>query len=90
MRLALTAVALAMGRAADVVLEADPATPVADLAAELVRFISGDAAGARHVPPGSEGGRGARVLRFPGPRSRGSLAMSSPVPEESRFPSRCT
>jgi S-DNA-T family DNA segregation ATPase FtsK/SpoIIIE len=80
MRVALTVVAPAMRRTADVLLEADPATPMADIAAELGSFIVGDAM-ERHRGPGYGGGpRGARVLRFPGPGSQGSLAMSSPLP----------
>ena len=39
MRLALTVVSPAARQAADVMLEADPATPVAEIAAELERFI---------------------------------------------------
>jgi S-DNA-T family DNA segregation ATPase FtsK/SpoIIIE len=78
MRLALTVVSPAVRRAADVLLEADPATSMADVAAELERFISGGVP-EFHVPGhGDAGQQGARVLRFPGPRSRGSLAMSSP------------
>ena len=41
MRLALTVVSPAERRAADLVLDADPATPVADLAVELDYFMSG-------------------------------------------------
>jgi S-DNA-T family DNA segregation ATPase FtsK/SpoIIIE len=74
MRLALTVVSPTARRGADVVLEADPATPMADVAAELERFISGS-----FTEP--HPAHGAQVLRFPGPRSQGSLAMSSPFPD---------
>ena len=82
MRLALTVVSPGAQRTADVVLEADPATPVARVAAELGRFMGGD--WTTQGPPsiGAGGGTGARVLRFPGPRSHGSLAMASPDPGE--------
>ena len=84
MRLVLTVAAPAVRRTADVVLEADPATPVADIAAELGRFISGDAM-EHHAPPGGGGRQGARVLRFPGAHSQGSLAMASPIPDAEPF-----
>ena len=42
MRLALTVVSPGAQRAADVVLEADPATPVVRVAAELGRFMGSD------------------------------------------------
>ena len=90
MRLALTVVSPAARQMADVVLDADPATPVEEIAAELERF-----AGAGFTPtPGdspdepADGEPGARVLRFPGPRSHGSLAMSGPAlkPESRAIP----
>jgi len=78
MRLALTVVSPVAGRTADVVLEADPATPVIEIAAELERFTAGNWT-ELSPPPGIGSQRGARVLRFPGARSQGSLAMASPV-----------
>jgi DNA segregation ATPase FtsK/SpoIIIE, S-DNA-T family len=79
MRMALTVVAPAMRRAADVLLEADPATPMADIAAELVSAIGGDTM-ERHHGPGYAGSQlGARILQFPASGSQGSLAMSSPL-----------
>ena len=47
MRVALTVVAPATRRAADVLLEADPATPMADIAAELASAVVGQ----RHGGP---------------------------------------
>jgi DNA segregation ATPase FtsK/SpoIIIE, S-DNA-T family len=90
MRLALTVVSPAARQMADVVLDADPATPVEEIADELERFASagfvplpGDIADAPRADRAGE--PGARVLRFPGPRSHGSLAMSGPaVKPESR------
>jgi DNA segregation ATPase FtsK/SpoIIIE, S-DNA-T family len=82
MRLALTVVSPGAQRTADVVLEADPATPVAQLAVELGRFMSGGWTGQGPPSIDAGGGTGARVLRFPGPRSTGSLAMASPDPGE--------
>jgi DNA segregation ATPase FtsK/SpoIIIE, S-DNA-T family len=87
MRLALTVVSPGTQRTADVVIEADPATPVVRVAAELERLMGGDWTAQEMFPPGT-GGRygadrhGAKVFRFPGPRSNGSLAMASPAPEE--------
>jgi hypothetical protein len=87
MRLALTVVAPATRFRADVVIDADPATPVADVAAELERMAYSDlgARGRTDGPggPGTDPGGpgtdpGGRVLRFPGRRSRGSLAMAAP------------
>src|ERR1700689_5674973 len=78
MRLALTVVSPATRFWADVVIDADPATPVAEVAADLERLAYG-----AHSPGGADGrGRGAgdgpggRLLRFPGPR--GSLAVAAP------------
>jgi DNA segregation ATPase FtsK/SpoIIIE, S-DNA-T family len=74
MRLAVTVVSAAAGRWADVVLDADPATPVADVAAGLSRMADGY---------GSDGAAGlagpdrAKVLAFPGPRGQGSLAVAA-------------
>jgi S-DNA-T family DNA segregation ATPase FtsK/SpoIIIE len=82
MRLALTVASPGAQRTADVVLEADPATPVARVAAELGRFMGGGWT-AQGPPSIGAGGRpGARVLQFPGPHSDGSLAMASPDPAE--------
>jgi S-DNA-T family DNA segregation ATPase FtsK/SpoIIIE len=80
MRLALTVVSPAGRLAADVMLEADPATPVAAVAAELERVIRGQGVEPHAGHGGRTGPQGARVLRFPGPRSEGSLAVSSPLP----------
>src|SRR5580658_7590137 len=44
MRLAVTVVSPAAGRQADVVIDADPATPVAEAAAEIGRVLHGEAA----------------------------------------------
>ena len=78
MRLALTVASPATRRTADVVVEADPATPVADIAAELQRFISG---GEPRLapPPGSApaAGAGTALSRS---HAQGSLATSSAVP----------
>ena len=71
MRLALTIVSPTTRRWADVVLDADPATPVADVAAALERMTYGTA------PQGAD--PGGRVLPFPGQRSPGSLAMAGPA-----------
>ena len=74
MRLALTVVSPTARQMADVVVDADPGTPVAGLAAELERFMFGGRA------PGQLGAvGGARVLQFPASRVQGSLAMSSPA-----------
>jgi DNA segregation ATPase FtsK/SpoIIIE, S-DNA-T family len=66
MRLALTVVSPAARQTADVLLDADPATPVAEVAAQLERFLHGTTLSAD----------GARVVRFPGPRAQGSLAVA--------------
>jgi DNA segregation ATPase FtsK/SpoIIIE, S-DNA-T family len=60
MRLALTVVSPATRFWADVVIDADPATPVPDVAAELERLAYG-----------AQG----RVLRFPGPRGADSIPL---------------
>jgi len=60
MRLALTIVSPAARRQADVLLEADPATPVSEVAAELDRLLQTGPVPAT-PPPG--------VLAFPGPRA---------------------
>src|SRR5579875_3752066 len=87
MRLALTVVSPAARRLADVILDADPATPIDEVAAELDRFARAgfapaarDAAGVPGAEGHGDGGPGARVLRFPGPRAHGSLALSAPEP----------
>src|SRR5258708_37741528 len=85
MRLALTVVSPGTQRTADVVIEADPATPVVRVAAELERLMGGDWTAQEMFSPGT-GGRhgagqhGAKGFSFPGPRSHGSLAMVSPAP----------
>ncbi len=60
MRLALTVVTPAAGQRADVILDADPATPVAEVAAELAGLTAGVSG------PGADGY--GQVLAFPGPR----------------------
>ena len=67
MRLALTVVSPAARRQADVLLEADPATPVATLAEELDRFLHAGA-----VPAAASPGH---VLAFPGPRSAAAASL---------------
>ena len=79
MRLALTVVSPAARRQADVLLEADPATPVATVARQLDRFLQAGpvtSAGAgpdAGDPPGA--GPGGHVLAFPGPRSPAPAAV---------------
>jgi DNA segregation ATPase FtsK/SpoIIIE, S-DNA-T family len=93
MRLALTVVSPATRNWADVVIDADPETPVAAIATQLERMTSGPGSpqgpGGLAAPgtpggvaaPGSPGTEpGGRVLRFPGPRSRGSLATAPSAP----------
>ena len=75
MRLALTVVSPMARHRADVVIDADPATPVGELAAELDRLAPGGFTGQQ--PPTGPGS--AQVLQFPGPRAHGSLAMAGPV-----------
>ncbi|HEX4255723.1 MAG TPA: FtsK/SpoIIIE domain-containing protein [Streptosporangiaceae bacterium] len=70
MRLALTIVSPAARRQADVLLEADPATPVAEVAGELDRLLQTGPIPAA-PPPG--------VLRFPGPRTSAGGAAGSSV-----------
>ncbi len=87
MRLAVTVVSPAARRWTDVVLDADPATPVAEVAAALDRIVSG------YGPDGAdEAGLartdGARVLRFPGPRAQGSLALAASSPSAREQPQR--
>ena len=77
MRLALTVVSPGAQRTADVVLDADPATPVVRVAAELGRFMGSGLPAQGTLSPGTGGRHGAKALRFAGPRSRGSLAMVS-------------
>ena len=60
MRLALTVVTPAAGQRADVILDADPATPVAEVAAELAGLTAGVA--------GPDANGYGQVLAFPGPR----------------------
>src|SRR5579875_845277 len=77
MRLALTVVSPAARRQADVLLDADPATPVATVAEELDRLLHSGAAvngPPRPAMPGAPGGTadGGHVLQFPGPRAPAS------------------
>lgn len=69
MRLAVTVVSVAAGLRADVVIDADPATPVAQVAAGLDRLLHGEAAA------GAASGR-ARVLHFP--RTRTAVSYAGP------------
>ena len=81
MRLALTVVSPGAKRAADVVLEAGPATPVVRIAAELGRLMGNDWT-VQGAPPSGNGGRpGASVLGSPGLRSHGSLALVPADPD---------
>ncbi len=80
MRLALTVVSPTSGQTADVVLEADPATPVASVSAELASAVAGSAAEVHHAATGSGNQSGAQVLRFPGRGLQGALALSFPSP----------
>ena len=77
MRLALTVVSPGAQRTADVVLDADPATPVVRVAAELGRFMGTGLTAPGTLAPGTGGRHGAKAFRFAGPRSRGSLATAS-------------
>jgi S-DNA-T family DNA segregation ATPase FtsK/SpoIIIE len=82
MRLALTVVSPTARQMADVIVDADPGTPVAGLGAELERFMFGGPALGGPAPgghPDQFGPGGARVLQFPASRVQGSLAMSSPA-----------
>ena len=82
MRLALTVVSPATRQLADVLLDADPATAVAAIAAELDLFVAGGFAPARDYPaPGYPADGGARIFQFPGPRPYGSLAVSASAPQ---------
>ena len=85
MRLALTVVSPATRQLADVLLDADPATPVGGDRRRARPFAAGGWRGTwttrrrqRAPTAGSRGG--ARILRFPGPRPQGSLAVSAPAP----------
>jgi hypothetical protein len=64
MRLALTVVSPTVRQQADVLLDADPATPVGEVAVELARLLYGGGA-----EPGGDGY--GNVLCFPGPRAGG-------------------
>jgi S-DNA-T family DNA segregation ATPase FtsK/SpoIIIE len=72
MRLAVTVVAPRQGRAAHIVLDADPATPAADIAAGLVRFVRGDEAPPAPGQPGDPG-------PVPPSLARWTFAPASPV-----------
>src|SRR5580658_2136127 len=63
MRLALTIVSPAQRHASDVVLDADPATPVAELAAAFEHFMFGGRAPAAYAAPPATGPAGTRVLQ---------------------------
>jgi DNA segregation ATPase FtsK/SpoIIIE, S-DNA-T family len=97
LRLALTVVSPMARQTTDLVLDADPATPVGDIAAELERlayggFVPDTGTGARGgvsgatvsdirsagAAPGASETGGARVLRFPGERATGPLAVAEP------------
>lgn len=106
MRLALTVVSPMTRQTVDMVLDADPATPVGDIATEFERLAHGgfasvsgppganDASAARGTPAtavmgavmgavmdavmGTGEAGGARVLRFPGERTTGPLALAEP------------
>jgi DNA segregation ATPase FtsK/SpoIIIE, S-DNA-T family len=75
MRLALTVVSPAARRQADVLLDADPATPVAMVAEELDRLLHSGAASSGPAGPGGRDGPGGHVLQFPGPRSPGAAPL---------------
>jgi len=77
MRLALTVVSPTARQMADVIIDADPGTPVAGLAAELEHFMFGGRAPGGYA--GQPGAGGAQVLQLPVSRVQGSLAMSSPA-----------
>jgi len=86
MRLAVTVVSPATRRFADVVLDADPTTPVGEVAAELDRLVFGASPGPVSVSTGAAGA-GARVLQFPGPGSREARApVPSPDPARTAPP----
>src|ERR1700722_11054124 len=74
MRLALTVVSPTARHWADVVVDADPATPVGELAAELDRLAHRGFTG--QEPPTGPGH--AQVLQFPGSHAHGSPAMAGP------------
>ena len=77
MRLALTIVSPTARRQADVLLEADPATPVAEVAGELDRLLQTGPIPAA-PPPG--------VLRFPGPRPAAGAAGTSVFVDQQLVP----
>jgi S-DNA-T family DNA segregation ATPase FtsK/SpoIIIE len=66
MRLAVTVVSPAAGRQADVVIDADPATPVAQAAAEIGRVMHGEAAGAAGAAGAAAGALFVGYHRVPG------------------------
>ena len=73
MRLALTVVSPAARARADVLLDADPATPVGDVAEELARLLHGGngaygSGGESASHPGQQ--QGAHILQFPAARAR--------------------
>ena len=71
MRLALTVVTPAAGQRADVILDADPATLVAEVAAELAGLTAGVSG------PGANGY--GQVLAFPGPRPATAGLAAAPA-----------
>ena len=78
---ALTVVAPATRRTADVLLEADPATPMADIAAELALHRRGGEHGPAHARLRRWPSRGRGCFGFPAwPHAHGPLALSSPLP----------
>ena len=89
MRLALTVVSPGAQRTADVVLEADPATPVAQVAAELGRFMDGDWT-AQGPPSIGAGGEPVRGCSGSPVRARRARSPWLPLNPASRARSRCT
>lgn len=70
MRLALTVVSPAARQWADVVLDAEPETSVAEVAQELDRLAFSGFTGSQSTPHST-------VLRFPGPATHGNLAAAT-------------
>src|SRR6266571_7239692 len=71
MRLALTVVSPTIRQRADVLLDADPATPVGEVAVEFARVLYGGGTEAAGDGYGN-------VLRFPGPRAAGGPRTAGP------------
>jgi hypothetical protein len=74
MRLALTVVAPVARAQADVVLDADPATPVAEVAEQLA-FLMDPGPGFGGRAGLADTGAGAHILQFPGPRERAGTGI---------------